>query len=516
MPSTTSLHSSRVSLSLGLCAGLLVGCGGSGSDDDGGMTTNNPDTLTTLTQPTSTDGGSTAESISGTTDPMKYDLPSNDTEELPDCSADGTCNLLDILFVIDNSGSMGEEQTNLAANFPYLIDKIRNLRDKKDQPVDADVNIMVTTTDFGHPLCAGFNKPDYTPAKGAPINTACTDRLERFNGIGGTPMVPQACTNGCIPGAAAVPDGPFIHFNKTSSNVIDPDMMGDPVADALSCIGPQGIDGCGMEATLETMLQALDPNKPWNQGPKPFLRTGAVLAIVVVTDEEDCATQQYEYFDPKNKDNPMFNLYWEDLPGMPGVKGDPTSAVCWNAGTECTDQNGDAIFESCISANKGLDKNADGAPDGVLQPTSRYISYLKQQLIEKKNKQVIMLGILGVPPVTEHNPLPPFEPTAGGVKTLVYRDWLATDILPGDPKTAEQKQYDFGIGPGCSNPATGQAIPPVRVKEVCESLNVVDDPSEPGDQTKLRCCIESICAEDFSPAINCLAGILQQELQPPG
>ena len=507
MSRNTPLSSPRILLSLGLGAGLLAACGGSGDSDDSAGTTIGPGTLTTLTQPTSSEGDSSAGLVTLTTDPtgpMKYDLPSNDTEALPDCSADGTCNLLDILFVIDNSGSMGEEQTNLAANFPYLIDKIRNLRDKKDMPVDADVNIMVTTTDFGHPLCAPFNKPDYTPAKGAPINTACTDRLERFNGFDGV-MVPQACTNGCTPGAAAVPDGPFIHFNKTTSNVIDPDGMGDPVADALSCIGPQGIDGCGMEADLETMLQALDPNKPWNMGERPFLRTGAVLAIIIVTDEEDCATKEYAYFDKANKDNPEYNQYWEDLPDMPGVKGAPTSAVCWNSGTECSDQNVDGIYESCMSADKG-----------VLQPLSRYITYLKKQLIEKKNKQVIMLGILGVPPVTEHNPLPPFEPTAGGVKTLVYRDWLASDILPGDPKSAAQKQYEFGIGPGCSNPATGQAVPPVRIKEVCESLNVPDDPNESGDQSKLRCCIESICDEDFSPAINCLAGILQQELQPPG
>lgn len=413
---------------------------------------------------------------------------------------------VDILFVIDNSGSMGEEQKNLARNFPYLIEKIRNLTDKKGELVNADVNIMVTTTDFGHPLCTPYYKGDYQPAKGAPINTACTDRLERFTGVGANaPVIPEACTEGCTPGAAAVPDGPFIHFNPSSSNVIDPDGMGDPVADALSCIGPQGIDGCGMESDLETMLQALDPSKPWNMGSSPFLRTGAVLAIIIVTDEEDCATKDYRYFDPGNKSDPEFNQYWEDLPNMPGAKGSPTSAVCWNAGTSCVDNNADGIYESCSAADKG-----------VLQPITRYINYLQKELIEKRNKQVIMLGILGVPPVTAHSDKPPFEPTEGGVKTLVYRDWLASDILPGDTKTAADKQYEFGIGPGCSNAATGQAVPPVRIKEVCESLNVPDDPNKSGDQSKLRCCIESICDEDFSAAINCLAGILQQELQPQG
>jgi len=516
MPCHTPFHSHRNFLSLGLCVGLLGACSDGGGENEGGATTGTA-SLTTLSNPTTSESEGVSITIDPTSSP-KLDLAVNDTEVLPDCSADSACNLLDVLFVIDNSGSMGEEQKNLAKNFPYLIDKIRNLTDKQGNAVNADVNIMVTTTDFGHPLCTAFNKPDYMPAKGAPINTACTDRLERFTGIGANaPVIPEACTDGCTPGAAAVPNGPFINFNPDNSNVIDPDGMGDPVADALSCIGPQGIDGCGMEADLETMLQALDPGKPWNSGPKPFLRTGAVLAIIIVTDEEDCATKDYRYFDPANKADPEFNQFWEDLPGMPGTKGDPTSAVCWNAGTHCVDNNADGIYESCDAADKGLATDKNGkSPNSVLQPISRYVNYLKKELIEKRNKQVIMLGILGVPPVTEHNPMPPFEPTAGGVKTLVYRDWLPSDILPGDPKTAEQKQYDFGIGPGCSNAATGQAVPPVRIKEVCESLNVADDPDVGGDQSKLRCCIESICDQDFSPAINCLAGILQEELKPQG
>jgi hypothetical protein len=189
-----------------------------------------------------------------------------------------------------------------------------------------------------------------------------------------------------------VPDGPFIHFDADTNNIVGGDGMGDPVADALSCIGPQGIDGCGMEATLETMLQALDPNKAWNTGGEPFLRVGAVLAVVIVTDEEDCAVKNYEYFDPAKANDPNYNQYWEDFPGTPGMKKDPTSAVCWNAGTDCTTPTLDTIYESCVSADKG-----------VLQPTSRYINYLKKVLIKDKKKEVVMLGILGVPPVTQRN-----------------------------------------------------------------------------------------------------------------
>ena len=419
MSSHTPFHSLGVLLSLGLCVGLLGACPGSGDDNDSANTTTGLTGGLSQTDPTVAESEGMSITLNPTTEGPKLDLASNDTEAIVDCNSESTCNLLDILFVIDNSGSMGEEQKNLAKNFPYLIDKIRNLTDKQGLPVKADVNIMVTTSDFGHPLCTPYYKPDYMPAKGAPINTACTDRLERFSGVGvNAPVIPEACTAGCTPGAAAVPSGPFIHFNPEKNNIIDPDLMGDPVADALSCIGPQGIDGCGMEADLETMLQALDPGKTWNQGDTPFLRTGAVLAIIIVTDEEDCATKDYRYFDPGNKANPEFNQFWEDLPGMPGTKGSPTSAVCWNAGTECTDANADGIYESCLAADKGLPTDKDGkSPNSVLQPISRYINYLQKELVEKRNKQVIMLGILGVPPVTAHNLMPPFEPTEGGVKT---------------------------------------------------------------------------------------------------
>ena len=44
-------------------------------------------------------------------------------------------------------------------------------------------------------------------------------------------------------------------------------------------------------------------------------------------------------------------------------------------------------------------------------------------------------------------------------------------------------------------------------KEVCESLNSGDD---------VRCCIESICDDDFSPAIDCLTGIIQDVFTPVG
>jgi hypothetical protein len=466
---------------------------------------------------TSGDEPSTTESTSG----IPPDLPPIDP-----CDPDLGCqNKLDLLFVIDNSRTMGEEQLNLARNFTALIDQLKTLEDGKGHQVGADVNIMVTTTDLGlNPACYGpFVHPDYVAAAGGPISTPCTDRLQRFESTS-PPLisVEPACTEVCT--VPAAPSDQFLHFDRYGDNVMD----GTP-EQALSCIGPQGIDGCGYEAPLEVMLQALNPGACWNDPgscdpsewgwvDKPFLREGATLAIAIITDEADCSVRDFNIMSD------------EDFMSTDPVSGDPapSSAMCWHAGVECSDRNPlTGEYASCVSTNYDRDLNA-GVPDteAVLHPISRYVDLLKQL---EADREVIMLGVLGVPEVTEHAKLPPYQPTQGGVESLVFRDWRDGqypdgDILPAEwaaGVTAEDKQFEFGIGPGCTayddeaDISRGQAIPPVRVRSVCESLNRADDPLTPDvDETRVRCCIESICGVDFSPAIRCLTGLVQATLTP--
>jgi hypothetical protein len=492
--------------------GTVVACGGGGGDAD---STTNP-TLTTIGMETdsgietnsgdgdgdgdSGDGDGDATDTNGCPPGGCLDLGGTDSDTgTPGCAGDSNCNMIDLLFVVDNSGTMGEEQVNLSANFPLLIDKLQALTDKDGLPLNPDVNIMVTTTDLGHPQCTPFQPEGYEPAQGAPQEVACIDRLDDFTGLGSNPpSFPEACTSGCP--VKVEPADPFIHFEgpmASSTNI-----PGNNVKGALSCIGPQGINGCGYEAPLEAMLQAINPGATWNQGAKPFLRDGAVLAIAIITDEADCSVRSpdgYAFFTDQ-----MQNTYWEINPDT-GTKTQATSAVCWNAGVDCGAPN-NGVYNDCNSIDTG-----------VLHPLSRYLTYLQNELIGNQNKEVIMLGILGVPLVTAHNPDPPFQPTAGGVMDLVYRQWVdgaypMGDILPGDDGDAATKEFEFGIGPGCTGEDgmggfTGQAIPPVRVKEVCEALNEDD---------QIRCCIESVCDTDFSDAIGCLTGIIQEVIVPIG
>ena len=481
-------------------------------------------------------GTTTSDSLGLTGRPPEGEDSSSSTGDdgpiPPPCGIEGeacTTNKIDLLFVIDNSGTMGEEQLNLASNFPGLIEQLQQLEDGHGDVVGADVNIMVTTSDFDNPNCHGpWSKPDYVAAKGSPIYTPCTERLERFTGFGDDPLViEEACLESCDPAGAASPSDQFIHFDPEGDNVV-----GGDAADALGCVGPQGIDGCGFEAPLESMSQALNPAACWNDPAncgdpawawieQPFLRDGAVLAIAIITDEADCSVKDFSIMD-----DPTFM----EVDPISGVQRS-SSAICWNAGVVCTEldpRTGE--YAGCTSANRSPEGEV-GVSDGaaVLQPLSRYTNVLAA--LRAEGREIIMLGVLGVPEVTDHADAPPHHPTAGGLDALVYRTWRdpdvpgGGDILPdewSDGVRAVHKQFEFGVGPGCTGydplggTYTGQAIPPVRIREVCESLDTPDDPDTVADETRIRCCVESICGDDFSPAIRCLTGLIQEAVTPVG
>jgi hypothetical protein len=475
------------------------------------------------------DGASASAGDSGVEVESSDGDPPHDVPLVPPCDPDAGCkNKIDLLFVIDNSGTMGEEQLNLARNFEMFIAQLEELEDDFGRPIGADVNIMVTTTDLGdNPLCHGtWEKPDYVAARGAPIRTACTDRLERFAGYGTPPLVvEEACTEVCDPAAPVAPTDQFLHFGPQGDNVPD----GTP-AEALECIGPQGIDGCGYEAPLEAMAQALNPTACWNDPAsctdpqwagltEPFLRDDAVLAIAIITDEADCSLRDFSAVW-----NHEFQESDPDL-GFPTI----SSAICWHAGVTCGEldrQTG--AYAGCRSANKNNAGEVDVSDDeAVMHPVSRYVELL--HAFRDQGRDVMMLGVLGVPLVTDYADLPPYQPTEGGVEALVYRpwrdeEWPDGDILPDEWDAgvrAPHKQHEFGIGPGCTGfetavGFTGQAIPPVRVQSVCESLDVADDPTTFLNEGRVRCCIESICDSDFSPALRCLTGLIQDAFDPVG
>ncbi|TPV92778.1 MAG: hypothetical protein B7733_23935 [Myxococcales bacterium FL481] len=403
--------------------------------------------------------------------------------------------------MIDNSGSTGQEQKNLAHNFPLLVQQLQDLTNTAGDPISVDVQVMVTTTDMEHSSCQGTSGA----TNGDPVTTACTSRLGDFVFNGEDER--DACEDNC-PNPVVPENDPFLWFYDNSDNV--PDVPDNDVnedgtddnaaAQALACMGPQGTTGCWFEAPLDAMMAAIDPDADHNQGNRPFVRPGAVLAVALVTDEADCSIDEDEHpevFDPLGTQE-----YWNTNPqGQKQV----SSAVCWNAGVDCEDAGGGTY---------------DCEPrDEPLVNLDVYKDHLKDLILDDK-KEVVMLGIIGVPPVTAHSEDPPHLPIEGGVEDLVYRDWIDGvfpngDLMPGEGDSVEQLQFQFSIGPGCTEVydggRRGQAVPAPRIIDVCQSLDKVGDE----DEERVRCCIESICDDDFSSAITCLTELIGDVTVPP-
>ncbi|RMG93741.1 MAG: VWA domain-containing protein, partial [Deltaproteobacteria bacterium] len=306
--------------------------------------------------------------------PVEYDK-AQEEQETVDLAVNKD---VDILFVIDNSGSMGEEQGTLAANFSKFIEVLERPK------VKANYRIGVTTTDNGNPQCNGT-----TPEGGKLRLTSCRSRESEFTFTGTNPQTvkfDEACASVCpdtlanldtIPTSTEDDPEPksraWIESIEGKTNLPD----GVSTTQAFQCFGPQGINGCGFESQLESMwksLQLMEVSGSPNFG---FRRKNAILSVVIVTDEADCSLDP-DYgtiFDPNGN-----RVFWSDP-----NSNFPTSAVCWNAGVKC--EGGPGTYTSCDPVNKDVDGN-EGVPDdqAVLFPLSKYIDLLQTIENDKQSR----------------------------------------------------------------------------------------------------------------------------------
>jgi hypothetical protein len=176
-----------------------------------------------------------------------------ETKSLPLATA------LDVLFVVDNSNSMIEEQQALIAGFPDFIEVLENL----DGGLP-DIHIGVVSTDVG---AGPFSDP------------SCA-----LNGDDGALRVPSSrcgiTTDESFLRSAPVAGGRATNF-------------GGSLTEAFGCMAELGVNGCGFEQPLEAVRRALEPGA--NPG---FRRPGALLTIVFLTDEDDCSAMDDGLYTP--------------------------------------------------------------------------------------------------------------------------------------------------------------------------------------------------------------------------
>ena len=161
------------------------------------------------------------------------------------------CRKMDIVFVVDNSGSMQEEQSNLATNFPGFASVLQHY-----QNGGLDFRVALTTT--GRDIM-------YTVDLGGPFGT-----------------LPQSETGD---------DG---EFRNTCNNPARWLVQGDPaLSQTLSCRANVGTSGPSIEMPLLMSKWALKERAlDTNVG---FLRDDALLAVVMITDEDDSSTTQNNF-----------------------------------------------------------------------------------------------------------------------------------------------------------------------------------------------------------------------------
>ena len=221
------------------------------------------------------------------------DAPPPDAPASPCTLVPGVASV-DLLFAVDNSNSMSENQANLARNLAALIDPL------VDPPVDPatmrprspavrDLHVGVISTDLGTPgsivpSCANSDQGDDGLLN--PIRNGLALRRHE-------PWV--TAPPGRRPARCA--DDP---------NQYPPFLLFDPLRDRaefrddIVCNAYLSIGGCGLEQQLESVYRALIVHNPrlaaGNTDPNAgFVRDDALLGIVMVTDEDDGSTRDCRY-----------------------------------------------------------------------------------------------------------------------------------------------------------------------------------------------------------------------------
>ncbi len=347
---------------------------------------------------------------------------------------------VDLLFMVDDSNSMKEEQANLRMQFPRLvqtlasgqvIDPTSGMVTRSFPPVKS-LHVGVVDSDMGSggfmvPTCGNgdqsfmFGDDGILRTRGDPSITGCSASYPKF----------LTFTAGAPP-----PEGSAMQLSQD-----------------FNCVSDVGTGGCGFEQQLESPLKALTPSSSMltfsmgtvghgdtdNAG---FLRANSLLTIVVVTDEDECTPSNLELFDP-NTSNPTF-------PGDLNLR--------------------------CFMY-----------PDAV-QPASRYVDGFLA-LRQGQPGLLVFAAITGVP-----QNLIPADP-----------NMIDYDAILADPSMQERQDpmIPTQLAPSCNRPGTGLAFPPRRIVQVAKGIH---DAGSTG-------VIESICADDFEPAIDAIINKIADALK---
>ncbi len=410
---------------------------------------------------------------------------------------DGVENV-DLLFEIDNSTSMSQNQAALSRTFASLIEQLVNppinpATGRPDHVPVKSLHVGVISSDLGTPgsvvpSCANSDVGDDGMLN--PIRNGLAMRTHEPWTTAPVGVRPTRC---------AFDRDQYPSFLSFSANMTDAAVFRDD----LVCNAYLSTGGCGLEQQLEAAYRALvihnAREQPGNTDPNAgFVRENAALSIVLFTDEEDGSTRDCRYAE---------------------------------TGVACTDAVG--VFDIMSPDWSSSDLNlrfymyTPGSRQDPTWPIDRYIDTTHPTrgftgLKPRHPELVTFSAITGVPLV-----LPMRASTVPGGVTVDWERLLGRSADGSDGFTGEQtgsgsismrqanpdpmcstrvvpacRREDSAATSACDTSAQYFAWPARRIVEVARRF---DDQYHAGS-------VSSICANDLMPAITQVGALIQSRL----
>jgi hypothetical protein len=343
------------------------------------------------------------------------------------------CTILQVPRLVELLLSGGESEPTAVGTFPAI----------------ESLHVGVITPDLGHSTV-----PPHSFIAGPDASTDFypTDDCMRMGGAGKAGSMQVAGYQGdprvaCE--AQTPPDGTFyLNYNTGDDRVA--------LVNDVTCITGQGTDGmwgCGFEQQLESIVAS--DRSTVNVG---FNRDGALLAVILITDEDDCSTTDPRVFDIGF----IGTETTEERPSNPLVG--PTTS------------RGEPQFNLRCSAHSDQ-----------LRAVEDYVSGIAS--LKPDPSQVVFAAITGIP-----------------MDATLDRDEFDTDedryaaildhgAMAEIPNPADDDARDQQLTPACTaSDDAGSAAPGRRIVETMKGLAQ--------SNTGVGTVVESICAEDYAPALD--------------
>jgi hypothetical protein len=307
---------------------------------------------------------------------------------------------VDLLVVVDDSSSMEDEQTNLGDNFQHLVRSLTSPEDadgdgEPDHAPVTDLHVGIVSTNMGVRGATGIQTCGSGPYD--------RDALDGDDGIFiDVPRDDEAL--GC-----AEQYEPFLSYDPESTRD-DVYKTPEELDHAFQCLANLGTNGCGFEQQLDATTRALiDHAGGANAG---FLREDSLLAIVMLTDEEDCSVR---------RDDPnAIDLYTDPALGAIQLR-------CHRHG------------------------------DQFLEPVETFVNRLIALRADEPHK-LVFAGITGIPLSTRCS--------------LTDMDDADFACVLDDPYMQQVEQNDRdGLAPACLADERGDADPARRIVEVIQGID---------------------------------------------